>query len=208
MNILVFDTVLNKSFISVLFNGEKTFKVIESDENNYHSAYLIRAIKDLSIKLSDLDYIAINKGVGSFTGIRVGLAIAKVLASELNKPVVELTTFEILSLAYKNKNIMTNAGRGSVFYTNEGIEPKIISFDDALKILNETEVKFITDNLNRHEKFIDFKDRFISYEAENIDLAPYELELAIKKAESGDYTPANKVKPLYIQTPPIFSRQG
>ncbi len=210
MNILAFDTVLNKSYIGILFEGKKIYKTIESDEKNYHSVYLIREIKNLlaanSIPLNRFDYISINRGTGSFTGIRVGLSIAKVISGELNIKVIGLNTFEILSSAYNNKNIMTNAGRGSVFYSNDGKSAKMISFEDGINILKNSSESFITDNLQKNEKFENVKDKLISYEEKNIDLAPYELNLAEEKAKGGIYTDVIGIKPLYIQTPPVFSK--
>ncbi len=51
MNILAFDTTLDKTYIALqkVANGVKTLdgRVIKTDEKNYHSAYLISAIKDI-----------------------------------------------------------------------------------------------------------------------------------------------------------------
>ena len=58
MNYLVFDCVLNKTFITLVKNGEFIDKIIESDSENYHSVYLISEIKNI------LDYYKVIPASG------------------------------------------------------------------------------------------------------------------------------------------------
>lgn len=60
-------------------------------------------LKDTEIKIQDIDYIAISEGPGSYTGLRIGAAIAKSLSYALNIPLINVPTMK--SLAY---NIYTN----------------------------------------------------------------------------------------------------
>ena len=67
MNILAFDTCLDKTYIT-LNDGEKIIKseVIFSDGENYHSAYLIstivKVLKEAGLEPDDLDIIATDIG--------------------------------------------------------------------------------------------------------------------------------------------------
>ena len=209
MNILTIDTVLNKTYISILIDGIKIFKTIESDEKNYHSAYLIKVLdgilKKENKKLNDFNYIGVNTGVGSFTGIRVGLAIAKIISNRLNIKLVPLQTTEVLSRCYENKNIMLDARRNSVFYSKDGKNIEMISYDNAEEILKNANEKFICDN-SFLKRFEQFKDKLISYEIENKDLSQSELELAEEKIKNNEVCVWSELKPTYIQTPPIFSK--
>lgn len=45
---------------------------------------IIKALEDREIKLSDIDVIAISKGPGSYTGLRIGAAVAKGLAQAIS----------------------------------------------------------------------------------------------------------------------------
>lgn len=45
---------------------------------------VIKALEDREIKMSDIDVIAISKGPGSYTGLRIGAAIAKGLAQAIS----------------------------------------------------------------------------------------------------------------------------
>ena len=209
MNILTIDTVLNKTYISILIDGLKIFKAIESDENNYHSAYLIKALDDIlkneNKKLNDFNYIGVNTGVGSITGIRVGLAIAKIISNRLDIKLAPFQTTEVLSRCYENKNIMLDARRNSVFYSKDGKNIEMISYDNAKEILENTDEKFICDN-SFLKRFEQFKYKLISYEIENKDLSKTELKLVEEKIENNEVFVWSKLKPTYIQTPPIFSK--
>ncbi len=56
-------------------------------------------VKQAGIQLSDLDAIAVSKGPGSYTGLRIGVSTAKGLCYSLDKPLIAINTLEHLSLA-------------------------------------------------------------------------------------------------------------
>lgn len=209
MNILTIDTILNKTYISVLLNNKEILKTIESDDDNYHSAYLIKTLKEVLEKenksLDCFDYIGVNTGVGSFTGIRVGLTVSKIISNRLNIKLVPLQTTEVLSRCYNNKNIMLDARRNSVFYSKDGKNIDMISYDDAKEILTKSDEGFICDN-SFLKRFEEFKDKLVSYEIENKDLSKVELELTKEKIENKEVLTWAELKPTYIQTPPIYSK--
>lgn len=66
-------------------------KVVEEDFDFRKSQGLLplieKTIKDEGIRLNDLTEINVNVGPGSFTGLRVGVAVANILASVLNIPI-------------------------------------------------------------------------------------------------------------------------
>ena len=99
MNILAICCALNNTYLGFEFDDKKIHKIIKSDEN-YHSLYLIseikKIIKENNFSLNKLDFICVNSGPGSFTGIRVALTVAKVIAGELNIPLVTLDCANIL----------------------------------------------------------------------------------------------------------------
>ena len=128
MNSLAICSALNNSYIAIKYDNKIFSKTIKSGEN-YHSLYIISQIKDLteknSIKLSDIDIITVNCGPGSFTGIRVALSIAKIIAGELNKPLVGLNTAEILLETYDSDALIMDARR-DMFYLGDKNEIKLI----------------------------------------------------------------------------------
>ena len=60
--------------------------------------HLSQTLEEHKLEVDDLDLIAVGIGPGSFTGLRVGLAIAKSLARAENIPIVGVST--LAALAY------------------------------------------------------------------------------------------------------------
>ncbi|MGI6027846.1 MAG: tRNA (adenosine(37)-N6)-threonylcarbamoyltransferase complex dimerization subunit type 1 TsaB [Candidatus Heteroscillospira sp.] len=65
-------------------------------------------LKNLDIKFSDIDLLAVSRGPGSFTGIRIGVATVKGLAWALEKPVCGVSTLEAMA------NLAISAGEGTL----------------------------------------------------------------------------------------------
>ena len=54
-------------------------------------------LNNLDIKLSELDLIAVSKGPGSFTGVRIGVSAAKGIAWSLDIPIAGVSTLEAMA---------------------------------------------------------------------------------------------------------------
>lgn len=71
--------------------------------NNRHTTDLAPAIADMlakaQLKASDLQAVAVALGPGSFTGLRIGLALAKGLALAHHIPVIGIPTLDALAVA-------------------------------------------------------------------------------------------------------------
>lgn len=98
MKILAFDTAMNAC--SVCLYDTETKRVISRIEPMVrgHAEVLMPMIeavlKDSDTGFDVLDMIAVTKGPGAFTGMRIGIATAKALALSLNIPCVGVCTFE------------------------------------------------------------------------------------------------------------------
>ena len=112
-----------------------------------------KGLKDLNLKLNDIDKIFVVNGPGSFTGIRVGVTVAKTIAWALKKDIISLSSLELMATTNTNKKYlvpMIDARRGNVFI---GIYDKELNCIRKDKLINLTE--FISD-LNDDYEFVSY----------------------------------------------------
>ncbi len=200
-NILAICSALNNSYLALQIDNKVYSKIIKSDENNYHSLYLIKEIKNfcnnLNFKLDALDFITTNLGPGSFTGIRVSLTVAKVMAQELNLPLVGLNSSEILLNAHNCDYLIMDARRDMYYIgTKENIE---LIYKDKMPVLKG---KILCDK--RSSSLINGS---VCFEENEIDLGKVMIDLALNKFQNSknkDEFNYLNINANYIQTPPIF----
>lgn len=97
----------DKNIIEVLYkDGVVLDKSIRTSEKN-HSDFTMPMLKELmthnKISVHDLSEILIVNGPGSFTGVRLGVTIAKTLAFTLNIPIKTITSLECLAISSELK---------------------------------------------------------------------------------------------------------
>jgi len=100
MNLLAIDTSNQVLGIAILKDAEIIGKVVTNISKN-HSVRLMPAVeklmKEVGMTPDELDKIAVAKGPGSFTGVRIGLSTAKSMAWALDIPVVGISSLEVLA---------------------------------------------------------------------------------------------------------------
>lgn len=99
--ILNLETATTNCSVSVAKNG-KLLAIKEHDTPGYsHSEQLHVFIEDVlkkgNLALSDLDAIAVSKGPGSYTGLRIGVSAAKGLCFALDLPLISIATLESMA---------------------------------------------------------------------------------------------------------------
>jgi len=80
----------------------KTIVLKEDYDKNYSHAerlhvYIDEVLKEAGISANDLSAIAVSKGPGSYTGLRIGVSAAKGLCFALDKPLISISTLEALA---------------------------------------------------------------------------------------------------------------
>lgn len=96
----------------------------QSAKGKRHAETLAPAIEFLcaqtGIELSDIGAVAVDVGPGLFTGLRVGVATAKAMASALRVPMVGVSSLDLLAfeVRWTSRRIVSvvDARRGEVFY--------------------------------------------------------------------------------------------
>ncbi len=88
-------------------NGEDLIALKELAAESYSHAeqlhiFIDAVFKQAGITPNQIAAVAVSKGPGSFTGLRIGVAAAKGLCVALEKPLISVDTLEILARAVKN----------------------------------------------------------------------------------------------------------
>ena len=100
--ILNIDTATDIAHISLSKAGVILDSLTNKDQKD-HGSFLQPAIQKLLknnfISIQELDAIALSAGPGSYTGLRVGMASAKGLCFALQKPLITISSLEIIAYA-------------------------------------------------------------------------------------------------------------
>lgn len=201
MKILAFDTCLDKMYV-VLKDGEKILasEIIENQNGKYHSAFLISTIQKIlsenKLKPEDIELIATNIGPGSFTGIRACTTVARVMAQQLNCKAIGVSSLEILAAVSKVSNplVAMDARKNAAYLYADGEIKGAIQLEEVKKLAETNKYEVITDD--KLQPIIGGT----SYQQKVYSLGETLAELAVKKSGDGDW---RKLKPLYIQPPPM-----
>lgn len=201
MKILAFDTCLDKMYV-VLKDGETLLasEIVENQGSKYHSAFLIstiqRVLSENNLKPQDLDLIATNIGPGSFTGIRACTTVARVMAQQLSCKVVGVSSLEILAKALNCENplVALDARKNSAYLYVDGEIKGAIQLEEVKNLIESGKYKVLTDD--KLQPILGG----VSYQQEKLPLGEILAELAQQKDTDGNW---RKLKPLYIQPPPM-----
>ena len=208
MKILAFDTCLDKTYIT-LAEDDKVLKseTIVSDGQNYHSAYLIstivKVLKELNLTPKDIDMIATDIGPGSFTGIRACTTVARVLAQQLDIKAVGVSSLEILSKILGGNELVALDARKNKAYIYDNEIKGAIELEQVDELVKDRTL--VTDN-SLLERFSQFTDKAVSYQVSDYPIGEILAKLAYEKAKNNEDTNWRKLKPLYIQPPPVFGK--
>ncbi|MCT4631854.1 MAG: tRNA (adenosine(37)-N6)-threonylcarbamoyltransferase complex dimerization subunit type 1 TsaB [Firmicutes bacterium] len=182
MKVLGIDTSSSVASVSVI-DGDVMVGEFTINHPKTHSQKLMPLIKmmmdSLEIQLSEMDLIAVSRGPGSFTGVRIGMSAAKAFSHSLEIPIVSVSTLK--SLAYNDTRedrliVPIMDARRSETYTciyeykdgllSEASEEMAISIEELAHILKEKNrpVLFMGDGVKK------FRD-YLSENLENIEFA-------------------------------------
>ena len=100
MNILATDT--SSQALSVALRTDSYFESRTSEGRSLqHSEKLMPTVLELcrnaGLETKDIDLFACTRGPGSFTGLRIGMAAFKGMAYAAGKPLVSVSTMEVLA---------------------------------------------------------------------------------------------------------------
>lgn len=151
MRYLFIDTSTNDLTIAIS-SVDKVHSLMTSKNNKEHSKYALlelqKAFNEAGLNPNDIDKILVVNGPGSFTGIRIGVTIAKTYAWALRKDIIPLSSLQTYALGYDNYDYyvsVLDARRNYVYAAiydrnhDNVLEEQYISIDKLYQIISKLE---------------------------------------------------------------------
>jgi len=203
-----------------LVNDESIIPFKETRIKNSHAEVVTVFIQELlsgnGIEFSDLDAIAVSKGPGSYTGLRIGVSTAKGLCYALSLPLIAIPTLEVLTAGiindYKssdNKSVLfcpiIDARRMEVYsalYNSElelmrEIKAEIIDKKSFAEYLEKGSLVFLGDGSLKCKGIIDHPNAIFS--GHLYPSATHMAALASKTFQNQQYENVAYFEPFYLK---------
>ena len=178
-----------------------------SHAENLH-VFIEDVMKQSSKKLSELDAIAVSKGPGSYTGLRIGVSTAKGLCYSLDIPLISLETLDILAQQVKEATIiipMLDARRMEVYSAIydaskkriRTTEAQILDENSFFQHISEAKVTFIGDGVAKFKEICDHPNTIFFTDA--LPSAIEMAQLAEIKYKKNDIEDVAYFEPYYLK---------
>ena len=195
---IALSTANKEALIAIKIKDKTSFKTL--DANCKHSENVLPAIDkmldEIGYSLKDNDCYAVVVGAGSFTGIRIGVALIKGFNQGVERKIVALTSFELIAYSYL-QNFKPEQDFYVVLYALSGLY-YVSKFDSSGKMVEEAKV--IT-----KEQYESLQGTRVGLKEEGVgDIqvqpSPEELlSLSQQYYKQNKFTPDSELKPLYLR---------
>ena len=190
---LFIDTSLEDVSIA-LVKDDKELSLIHENIPGKHSIYVTKYIDDIlkenNLSPESVDEIIVVNGPGSFTGIRIGVTIAKMFAYLENIRIVTITSLKARVIGEKSNYLLTtiDAKHGNYY---------VGLYDENYNTIEE---KF--SNEEEREKLINkFSPKIVDREK------PYNVEEIVKYSKKLESENPHSVNPIYLKLPEAMEKK-
>ncbi len=212
--ILHLETATTNCSVSVAADG-KLLAIKEEDTPGYsHSeqlhVFISHALDAASLKITDLDAIAVSKGPGSYTGLRIGVSAAKGLCFALDIPLLAIPTLQSMQLQAATSNYdfiipLLDARRMEVYSTvfdAEGTElretkAEIIDATSFAVFINRGKVLLVGSGAEKCKALLAHPN--LEFNTALVPSSREMCELAFKKYQVGDFEDVAYFEPYYLK---------
>jgi tRNA threonylcarbamoyladenosine biosynthesis protein TsaB len=146
MKLLAFETATEACSVALWIDGDvrERFEVAPRRHAELALPWADALLREAGIARSQLDAIAVGRGPGAFTGVRLAIAIAQGIALALDRPVVGISTLAALALQAEGDRILAaiDARMGEIYLgaferSDDGMHPlagEMVARPDAVAI--------------------------------------------------------------------------
>lgn len=187
MKYLFINSATANLVVAILIDGKIAYLYDNNDDKDTSSKIMPvidEAFKKSKIIPKEIDKIFVVNGPGSFTGIRVGLTVAKVMGYSFNIPVIPISSLEFMCSGYDYDVMgLIDARRGYVYAGGYDKNLNSIYKDSYILFDNISNVKFVS-----YDKF-DF----------DVLVPKFDLLKIIKKHENDSVLNVHSINPNYLK---------
>ncbi|CAM4209065.1 tRNA (adenosine(37)-N6)-threonylcarbamoyltransferase complex dimerization subunit type 1 TsaB [Gillisia hiemivivida] len=210
--ILCIETASTNCSVAIGVNGKLLALKEDYDSSYSHAERLHNFIKEIlaenDLELSDLDAIAVSKGPGSYTGLRIGVSAAKGLCFSLDLPLISVATLTSLANQVENKGTiipMMDARRMEVYTAVfdkdknqiEDTSAKILDAESYKEYLDEQVVYFIGSGVEKFKKICEHPNA--RYIEDKLPSSSQMVSLATIKHKKSDFEDVAYFEPYYLK---------
>ena len=218
LNILALDTAASACSVAISINSNVCAARFESMDRGQAEALapMVAAVVEearqtMPLGLAELDAVAVTVGPGTFTGIRIGLAMAKAIALPHKIPVIGLSTFDAIRFGVdQNKGplIAVIETKRDDFYLQmfdrrgaEMTKAAVLNAAEILSMLPPGPIVGVGDGAGRLGKILAAKGYGGLYVAdESPPIAGNFIGLALERFQLKEFGPS---KPSYLKAPSV-----
>jgi len=199
----------------IVINYKEKFS--ERSHASQLTPFIEEILTESNVSPAGLDAIAVSKGPGSYTGLRIGVSTAKGMAYALQKPLIAVGTLLCLAAGFKQENPsllsernillcpMIDARRMEVYlalYDTElvnimEVRAEIINMDSFKNLLVDHKIIFFGDGMRKCRNIINHKNAIF---VPNFNpLARFLADLSYKDYLEGKYEDIAYFEPFYLK---------
>ncbi len=210
--IICIETATTNCSVAIAHNG-KTLAVKEDYNGSYSHAeklhvFIQEILEENNLKLSNLDAVAISKGPGSYTGLRIGVSAAKGLCFSLDIPLISVPTLTSLANQVEQKGIvipMLDARRMEVYAAVFNLAKEqilktsaiILEPDSFQEYLEGDQVYFIGSGVEKFQKICRHPNA--NFIENKLPSAREMVEIAVAKYKISDFEDVAYFEPYYLK---------
>ena len=174
---------------------------------------IVHVMKEAALDFSDLDKIAVAKGPGSFTGIRIGMAAARGLALATSKPLLGVSSLEAIAQAVYSpgRGVLAtlDARRGQIYaqsFSGHGIpnvEPSVMPPEDIGQLIFDKEYTVAGTGVSLVHPYLSelpgYKENIVFDETEGLPRASDVARAAV--SQQAETSSRSDIRPVYLRPP-------
>tara|TARA_R110000744_G_scaffold379789_1_gene498751 strand:+ start:7796 stop:8476 length:681 start_codon:yes stop_codon:yes gene_type:complete len=212
--LLNLETSSTNCSVCVAKDGE-ILAIRELNSANYSHAeklhiFIEEVMQEASLKMEDLEAVAVSKGPGSYTGLRIGVSAAKGLSYALGIPLISVSTLKSMASQVKIKEgevmiPVLDARRMEVYSSvfdencNEIRETKaeIIDENSFHEYINAKHIHFLGSGAEKIKELFPLKS--ITYHCEVVPSAKEMTSISSEKFNASDFEDVAYFEPYYLK---------